>query len=769
MLKSEKYNSIFNKFIYFFLLFSPFIDALTGIFKKNLDLPFSIGSIIRGLFLVLAFIWLIKNYKNKRILGIFLIYVFLAILYYFGLYKNNLMNEVNNILYIFYLPILMLFFSKYNNEKINDKLILKIYLLYLTLIIVPYIFGIGYNLSDSYVNKEGYFGLFYAGNELSATLVILGVIALNYVNKSNNFLLKIITYAELFVCIFLVGTKTLFIGTIVTLLYFLIKYFMFSRVYKYKKSRKLMFIIPVLFVISLIIIIPRTPMMKNINTTLDYYNIKSFSDLGKIETIDNVIFSNRLSNLSKANKEYMKGEAKTFIYGIGKTGIEKNSVIEIDIFDIFYSIGIFGSMIYILLMLFTIKFNYLDDNYKFAAVMMIIISLLSGHVLIKPMVSIYIAVLYILSKNRVEMEKKRILLVSNMYPGEKYKYYGSFVKNTEEILSNNGFVVDKVVITKQNEKIAKLFSYIYLHVGTILKGMFNNYDYIYVHFISHSSLGGVFVKKTSFNTKLVLNAHGNDIISDYDDNQKNIKRSSRYIKNADKIVCPSKYFKDIIVKNYNVSKDKVYVYPSGGVNTAVFKKIDREEALSEANLPKKYKYIGFVSRIEKDKGYDVFLKAINELRDRKEIKSDEKFIVVGAGSEEDEFNKLVDELNVREYLEVRNMVSQEELINIYNSLDIFVFPTYRRSESLGLVGLEAMACEVLVIASKNYGPTDYVVDNKNGKFFNPKDYKDLADKILEMKKLNNEEKNKMRKKARETAIKYDSKNTKELILNVFKE
>ena len=115
------------------------------------------------------------------------------------------------------------------------------------------------------------------------------------------------------------------------------------------------------------------------------------------------------------------------------------------------------------------------------------------------------------------------------------------------------------------------------------------------------------------------------------------------------------------------------------------------------------------------------------------------------------------------------MVSQEELINIYNSLDIFVFPTYRRSESLGLVGLEAMACEVLVIASKNYGPTDYVVDNKNCKFFNPKDYKDLADKILEMKKLNNEEKNKMRKKARETAIKYDSKNTKELILNVFKE
>lgn len=114
------------------------------------------------------------------------------------------------------------------------------------------------------------------------------------------------------------------------------------------------------------------------------------------------------------------------------------------------------------------------------------------------------------------------------------------------------------------------------------------------------------------------------------------------------------------------------------------------------------------------------------------------------------------------------MVSPTELIYIYNSLDVFVFPTYRKSESLGLVGLEAMSCEDLVIASENYGPTDYVLDNKNGMFFKPKDHIDLAKKIIKMKKLNNEEVNKMKKKARETAIKYDIKNTKKLILDVFK-
>ena len=76
------------------------------------------------------------------------------------------------------------------------------------------------------------------------------------------------------------------------------------------------------------------------------------------------------------------------------------------------------------------------------------------------------------------------------------------------------------------------------------------------------------------------------------------------------------------------------------------------------------------------------------------------------------------------------MVSQDELLDIYNSLEVFIFPTYRKSESLGLVGLEAMACERFLIASKNYGPTDYIIDNKNGFMFKPKNEIDLKNKII---------------------------------------
>lgn len=767
MNKAIKYNKFFDRFVYLFLLFSPVLDALTSIFVRNINISFSIGTIVRGIFLLFVLIWLRYNEKNKKILIFFLLYVLLALMYYFGEKNNNILLEITNIFQIFYLPIMLLFFSKYNNEKINDKLIVKIYLFYLNLILIPYLFNMGYSLTESYSNKVGYFGFFIGGNELSGILVGLAPIVLTYVSKSKSYILKIVTYIELFLVMILIGTKTLFVGIIIVLLYLLYKKLRYSYVVMNEKKSKLPLIIGIIVVAVTIVIFPKLPMVKNIKTTLEYYKIKKVSDIVKVENIDNIIFSKRLSNLNNVNKKFIHGEAKNFIYGIGLSEIKEINVIEIDIFDIFYSVGIFGTLIYILLILFTAKFNELRNEKALASTLFILMSLFTGHVLIKPMVSIYIALLYILSRNEVVMEKKKILLVSNMYPSDKYKHYGTFVKNTEELLKDNGFDVDRVVITKHLDKITKLFSYIDLYIGTILKTVFNNYDYIYVHFVSHSSLGAVISKKLCKDTKLVLNAHGNDVLADMDFEMKNEERSKKYIKHADAVIVPSKYFKDVIVSKYDYDKDKIYVYPSGGVNTSRFVNIDQKDAKKAVNLSDKYSYIGYVSRIEKNKGYDVFLKAIKELVDQDKIKN-LKFLVVGGGQEEDKFNELVKKLKLKDYLEIRNMVSQEELINIYNSLDIFVFPTYRKSESLGLVGLEAMSCETLVIASKNYGPTDYVVDNKNGKFFKPEDAKDLANKILEMKKMNNEEVKKMKKKARETAIKYDSNNTKELLLKVFK-
>ena len=754
----------FNILVVIFLLIQPILDVITSIqISKNVDI-ISISLIVRGIFLLISILYIYKL-KEKKFLLIFLLYTLLAISYHIINTDNNIFTELSNIVQIFYLPILIFMFSKYDNKKIDDKLILIIYLIYLNLILIPYIFGIGFDITSRYINKKGYFGLFYFGNEISGILVGLLPITLNYVVKAKNYILKFIFYLELILVIYLVGTKTLLIGFILVLIYFYLRYMKYNFIFMENKKRFFYVILPILSILLFIIIFPKTVQYKNIKTSLDFYQIKSVKQALTLNNINNVVYSKRFDKVGIINNKFMDLNYEGVMYGLGKTKLLTFGVTEIDFLDIFFSIGIFGTITYFLMLIRSYKISGLRDLYDFSFFLFILMSLFSGHILLKPNVSIYIAILFILSKNSIKLEKKKIILVSNMYPSKKYKHYGVFVRNTEETLKKE-FYVDKVVMYKHNNKFIKLFSYLFFYFKTILKGIFNNYDYIYVHFISHSSLGAIIVKLISKDTKLILNAHGNDIVPDLKEEEKNVKRSKKYIKYADKVVVPSEYFKNIILNDYSVKENKVYIYPSGGVNTKKFKKIDKEQAKKNCNLKKEYSYIGYISRFEKNKGFDVFLKAIYELKKENKI-NDKRFLIIGSGELENEFNKIVKDLNIIDYIEVRNMVSQDELVNIYNSLDIFVFPTYRKSESLGLVGLEALSCETFVISSDNYGPTDYMRNNKNGFTFKSKDEKDLKNKILKYYELNNEEITKYRKRARETALKYDVKSNDEKLLKIF--
>ena len=68
----------------------------------------------------------------------------------------------------------------------------------------------------------------------------------------------------------------------------------------------------------------------------------------------------------------------------------------------------------------------------------------------------------------------------------------------------------------------------------------------------------------------------------------------------------------------------------------------------------------------------------------------------------------------REHPEVhwRGVVPRPELVNVYSAADVFVFPS--RSETFGLVMLEAMACGTPVAAYPVPGPLDVVADSDGG-------------------------------------------------------
>ena len=113
-------------------------------------------------------------------------------------------------------------------------------------------------------------------------------------------------------------------------------------------------------------------------------------------------------------------------------------------------------------------------------------------------------------------------------------------------------------------------------------------------------------------------------------------------------------------------------------------------------------------------------------------------------------------------------LSQAELAKEYNLLDVFVFPTYRVDESLGLVGLEAMSCGIPVIASNMGGPKGYINSGENGLLFKPKYADDLASKIMIYNNYTRDKKTNMIKSAEKTAADYDSKKVKNELVTFLK-
>ena len=202
--------------------------------------------------------------------------------------------------------------------------------------------------------------------------------------------------------------------------------------------------------------------------------------------------------------------------------------------------------------------------------------------------------------------------MSNMYPSEKFPHYGVFVQNTEKTLIENGYEINKSILYKSSNKIEKIIRYFLFYIITIIKGILCNYDFIYAHYASHTSLPLIIIKFFRPNCKLIMNVHGNDIVPENDHDKRFQKLVKKVLEISTKVISPSLYFKSILVNEYLIKPENIIVYPSGGIDKKVFYKMDKILCKQKLSLELKYKYIGFASRIEKDKGWDILLNSIKQ-------------------------------------------------------------------------------------------------------------------------------------------------------------
>lgn len=370
-----------TKLLVMFLYFLPFIDLLTSI--ATWESKASIGLILKGLFVIITSIYLFyKNYKKKEywyLYGIFIIYFLFYGSYLVFNKPNTIFIEFINVIKIFYFPFLVLFFSQCENKELSKKLFFYYSLCFLLMYLIPYPLGLGHNINEIYENKNLYLSYFYVGNELVNIFVLVLPIGFLYLKDKKRIYLS--GYLILiFLMILLLGTKTMYLSFL-----FVIGYFLFKKREMFKKY--------LVIILILLLLLPHSSLYKNIKTSLEYYHIQKVSDLLTFQNIDNVIYSNRLSFVYNLHKNYQKEDISGKIFGMGRQKIMTMKDAEIDIFDIFYSIGILGFMIYLVFFVFVINKAKLKGIYAYLFWLLILISLFSGHVLLSPMTSSYLAIM----------------------------------------------------------------------------------------------------------------------------------------------------------------------------------------------------------------------------------------------------------------------------------------------------------------------------------------------------------------------------------------
>ncbi len=710
--KHFPFRVIFDSILYYSLFGMPVFITICQIFSNTFINYLSlIISIIYLLWFLIGLIW---NKKNRSLIFIFVIYFMIQECY---LISKNVDIFENSLFFIqiFLLPFAGLYFYQIGNQKMNQSFLPKLFFETLFCSLFFYQTGVPHSLI--------------------AILVMSFPCTLYSLSKHKNFLLQVVGFGIIFS--FLVIFKSIFLSLeMVLFLTFLI-----IKDWKKKKEKKYLYLI--LSILSLGVFF--------------YTWIPEISTLKTFET-----FNARLELVNHQNNLFQNGNIEEKIFGISMIKDAGFVVTGMDFIDIFYFLGYAGFLFYMFFLLSFAYFVYIDIHKRFGIFASLLYSALEGFVLTNGFSNVLMGTnAYLMPK-----EKKSVLVVSNMYPSKKFKHYGSFVQNCEEILKSLGFHVNHVVLRKHPNKMIRLFSYFLFYIKSFMASFFLSYDYVYVHFVSHSAFGIFLSRLVCFKTEYIFNTHGNDIVKDYSWEEKNIKRSQFILPYADKVIAPSSYFKEVLVNDYHISQDKIFVTPSGGVNKNVFHSISKEDARKKLGLEENKFYVGFVGRIEKNKGWDTFLKTIKEL---KKTLPDVRGLVVGSGLEEKDFLKMVQHLGLETIVKQVPFVSQKDLVLYYNAFDILLYPTRRKSESLGLIGLEAMACETLVVGCDLYGPKEYLKDGVNSfTFHEDKDGSYLAKKIQKIRKMDENVKKEILKNALETVRSYDEERVQKDLEQIFK-
>ncbi len=200
------------------------------------------------------------------------------------------------------------------------------------------------------------------------------------------------------------------------------------------------------------------------------------------------------------------------------------------------------------------------------------------------------------------------------------------------------------------------------------------------------------------NIPYIVTAHGGEIHSISNNNKAFVKE---VLEKAAKAIFVSKALMKDACEKLGYDKSNGIVIPNG-VDTNVFKLMDKEGARKKLSLPLNKKIVGFVGNLIEVKGADRLPAIARELM---KLRSDVFFLIVGDGP----LMKTLRERMPTKNTHFAGRVEYELMPVVMNAIDVLVVPS--RQEGLGTVILEARACGARVVGT-NVGGIPEAVEHE---------------------------------------------------------
>ena len=213
-------------------------------------------------------------------------------------------------------------------------------------------------------------------------------------------------------------------------------------------------------------------------------------------------------------------------------------------------------------------------------------------------------------------------------------------------------------------------------------------------------------------------------------------------KKANKILALSNYTRNKIMEKYKINANKIAV---------VFFPIDINKFYPIEYLQRKNDYLLFTGRFaDERKNTALLLAAFAEVKNQH---PGLKLKLIG-DILSDKLSKLLNELNLKESVEIFGGMANDNLVSYYQNAALFVVPSFQ--EGLCISALESLACGVPVISTRCGGPEDFIKDGYNGYLIENNNKKELCEAILRFLNFDNSKKKIMSENSKNYILKNHS-------------